>query len=43
VYSGRFYPAIVAPFFLLQPQRPDEKLLTLTNQEMIAAIGLGKD
>jgi DNA-binding NarL/FixJ family response regulator len=41
-YSGRFYPAIVAPFFLLHPQRPDENLLTLTKQEMTAAIGLGK-
>jgi DNA-binding NarL/FixJ family response regulator len=41
-YSGRFHPALVAPLALDRPQRPDERLLTLTRQEMNAAIGLGK-
>jgi DNA-binding NarL/FixJ family response regulator len=33
-YSGRFRPAL--------PDRPDERLLKLTKQEVAAAIGLGK-
>lgn len=41
-YSARFHPELVAPFSLPGPQRPDEMLLTLTRQEMNAAIGLGK-
>jgi DNA-binding NarL/FixJ family response regulator len=41
-FSGRFYPSIVAPFALLEPHRPDERLLTLTRQEMSAAIGVAK-
>lgn len=40
--SARFHPELVAPFSLPGPQRPDEMLLTLTRQEMNAAIGLGK-
>ena len=41
-YSGRFQPALLAPVPRLRPERPEEKLLTLTRQEMNTAIGLGK-
>lgn len=41
-YSGRFQPALPAPFPRLGPKRPEERLLTLTRQEMNTAIGLGK-
>jgi DNA-binding NarL/FixJ family response regulator len=41
-YSARFHPALVGPLSLPGPQRSDERLLTLTRQEMNAAIGLGK-
>lgn len=41
-YSGRFRPALLAPFAPSGPQRLDRRLLTLTRQEMNAAIGLGK-
>jgi two-component system response regulator DevR len=41
-YSARFHPALVAPLSLPGPQGPDERLLSLSRQEMKAAIGLGK-
>ena len=41
-YSARFHPTLVAPVAWPGPDRPDEMLLTLTRQEMNAAIGLGK-
>ena len=41
-YSGRFRPALVAPLVRRGPQRADERLGTLTRQEMNAAIGLAK-
>jgi DNA-binding NarL/FixJ family response regulator len=41
-YSARFHPVLAAPFSLPGPDRPDEMLLTLTRQEMNAAIGLAK-
>ena len=41
-YSGRFQAALLAPFALPGPQRLDKRLLSLTRQEMNAAIGLGK-
>ena len=41
-YSGRFQPALLASLPRLRPKRPEEKLLTLTRQEMNTAIGLGK-
>ena len=40
-YSGRFQPALLAPFPRLGPKRPEERLLKLTRQEMNAATGLG--
>jgi two-component system, NarL family, response regulator DevR len=41
-YSGRFQPALLAPSTPPGPLRLDKRLLTLTRQEMNAAIGLGK-
>jgi DNA-binding NarL/FixJ family response regulator len=41
-YSARFHPALVAPFSLPGPQCPDERLSSLSRQEMTAAIGLSK-
>ena len=41
-YSGRFQPALLAPSAPPGPQRLDKRLLTLTRQEMNAAIGLGR-
>ncbi len=41
-YSARFRDVIVAPYPLFQPQRPDERLLRLSKQEMNVAIGLGR-
>ena len=41
-YSGRFRPALVAPLVRRGTQSPDERLWTLTRQEMNAAIGLAK-
>ena len=41
-YSGRFRPALAAPAARRGPHPPDELLLTLTRQEMNAAIGLAK-
>jgi len=41
-YSGRFQAALLAPFAPPGPQRLDKRLLSLTRQEMNAAIGLGK-
>jgi DNA-binding NarL/FixJ family response regulator len=40
--AGHFQPALVAPFAPPGPQRLDKRLLSLTRQEMNAAIGLGK-
>lgn len=41
-YSGRFRAALAAPSALRGPQRPEELLLTLTRQEMNAAVGLAR-
>ncbi|WP_427170892.1 response regulator [Arthrobacter sp. 92] len=41
-YSARFRDVVVAPISPFEPQRPDEKLLTLTKQEMVVAIGVGR-
>lgn len=41
-YSGRFQPALLAPSAPPGPQRLDKRLLSLTRQEMNAALGLGK-
>jgi DNA-binding NarL/FixJ family response regulator len=41
-YSGRFQAALLAPFVPPAPQLLDKRLLSLTRQEMNAAIGLGK-
>ena len=41
-YSDRFQDALVTPLVRPGPQRLDERLLTLTRQEMNVAMGLGK-
>jgi DNA-binding NarL/FixJ family response regulator len=41
-YSGRFQPGIRAPLANLGEDRPDDRLLSLSKQEMNAAIGLAK-
>ncbi|WP_217639726.1 response regulator transcription factor, partial [Arthrobacter sp. ok909] len=41
-YSGRFHPALVAPFSLPGPHGPEERLQRLSKREMTAAIGLAK-
>jgi len=41
-YSGRFRAALLAPAHHSGPIRPEERLLTLTRQEMHVAAGLGK-
>lgn len=41
-YSARFQPVLGAPCPRSGPDRPDERLLCLSRQEMKAAIGLGR-
>ncbi len=41
-FSGRFRPAVLTPLTRPGPDRPDERLLTLTRQEMNVAVRLGK-
>lgn len=41
-YSRRFQPALLAPFPSLGAYRRDQSLLSLSKQEMNAAVGLGR-
>jgi DNA-binding NarL/FixJ family response regulator len=41
-YSGRFQPPRVVSFPVRGPERPEERLLALSRQEMRAAVALGK-
>ncbi|BCW66829.1 hypothetical protein NicSoilB4_15920 [Arthrobacter sp. NicSoilB4] len=41
-YSGWFHPVLLAPCPLLGHARADDRLLSLSRQEMTAAIGMGR-